>query len=218
MKSAQLTAAQIRAELTASSPSRVGEWRALRRRWSKQLRVEPAPNVIKLALGVVNAGPWGRVTAYELISSHPGGINALTMRTLDQLGRGMSDWVSVDTFGCYLAGPAWREGRLPTRRVHAWLRSPDRWQRRLGVVCTVALNVPARGGRGDSKRTLVVCRRVVDDRDDMVVKAVSWALRSLVPWDRHGVERFVDEYEPRLAKRVTREVRTKLRTGRKNPK
>jgi 3-methyladenine DNA glycosylase AlkD len=62
---------------------------------------------------------------------------------------------------------------------------------------------------------LEVCRRAVADRDDMVVKALSWALRSLVAWEREGVERFLAEHEAQLAPRVSREVRTKLRTGRK---
>jgi 3-methyladenine DNA glycosylase AlkD len=155
------------------------------------------------------------LTAYELIANHPGGIAALTPATIRRLGRGLADWASVDTFACYLAGPAWREGRLPTSQVHAWLGSPDRWQRRAAVACTVALNVPARGGRGDAARTLAVCRRVVKDRDDMVVKALSWALRSLVAWDPRAVSAFLAEHAETLAGRVKREVGTKLRTGRK---
>lgn len=172
--------------------------------------------MVQLACSLVEDGPWERLTAYELVAYHPGGIAALTPTSLRRLGQGLDDWASVDTFACYLAGPAWREGQLPTRQVHAWLRSKDRWQRRTAVVCTVALNVRARGGKGDVPRTLAVCRRVVADRDDMVVKALSWALRSLVEWDRAAVSRFLAEHEGALAGRVKREVNTKLRTGRKN--
>ena len=161
-------------------------------------------------------GFWGRVTAYELIAHHAGAMAALTPSAVRQLGKGLSDWASVDTFACSLAGPAWRDGRLPTRQIQSWLRSKNRWERRTAVVCTVALNVPARGGHGDTVRTLAVCRQVVGDPDDMVVKALSWALRSLVAWDRAAVEAFLAEHDRTLAARVTREVRTKLRTGRKN--
>jgi 3-methyladenine DNA glycosylase AlkD len=171
--------------------------------------------VVRLASKLIQDGPWGRLTGYELVAFHPGGIAALTSTSIRQLARGIADWGSADTFACYVAGPAWREGRLSTRQIQAWVRSADRWQRRVAVVCTVALNVRARGGRGDVSRTLAVCRRVARDRDDMVIKALSWALRSLVAWDRGAVSRFVRKHERVLARRVTREVRTKLRTGRK---
>lgn len=210
------TPSTIRATLQRSSPLTVPVWRKLRRVWSGQLRTRPASDVIRLASEIVADGLWERLTAYELIAYHPDGIVTLTPASIRRLGRGIADWGSVDTFACYLAGPAWREGRLPTREVHAWLRSPDRWQRRAAVVCTVALNVRARGGRGDVDRTLAVCRRVVQDRDDMVVKALSWALRSLVDWDRQAVTTFLAEHDSMLAGRVKREVSTKLRTGRKH--
>jgi 3-methyladenine DNA glycosylase AlkD len=57
---------------------------------------------------------------------------------------------------------------------------------------------------------------VVADRDDMVVKAVSWALRSLLEWDRVAVANFLKEHDAALAARIKREVSNKLRTGRKN--
>jgi 3-methyladenine DNA glycosylase AlkD len=49
----------------------------------------------------------------------------------------------------------------------------------------------------------------------MVIKALSWALRSLVKWDRLAVSAFLHEHEATLAGRVKREVGSKLRTGRK---
>ncbi len=209
------TAATIRATLQRAAPPTVPAWRQLRRGWSRELNSRPALAVIRLASQLVADGSWARLTAYELVACHPAGIAALTPSSIRRLARGLADWGSVDTFACYLAGPAWRDGRLPTRQVHAWARSRDRWQRRVAVVCTVALNVRARGGRGDTPRTLAVCREVVGDRDDMVVKALSWALRSLVAWDRGAVSAFLLEHGPALAGRVKREVGTKLRTGRK---
>ena len=56
------------------------------------------------------------------------------------------------------------------------------------------------------------------DRDDMVVKAMSWALRELIPHDRLAVETFLEKHEDVLASRVKREVRNKLETGLKNPR
>jgi 3-methyladenine DNA glycosylase AlkD len=52
----------------------------------------------------------------------------------------------------------------------------------------------------------------------MVVKALSWALRELVPHDPEAVQGFLAVYEERLAARVKREVGNKLTTGLKNPR
>jgi hypothetical protein len=72
------------------------------------------------------------------------------------------------------------------------------------------------GGTGDVPRTLAVCRQLVTDRDDMVVKGVSWALREIVTHDRGAVRRFLAAHDSELAGRVKREVTSKLTTGRKS--
>ena len=56
------------------------------------------------------------------------------------------------------------------------------------------------------------------DKNDMVIKALSWALRELIPHDREAVLSFLRENENVLASRVKREVKNKLTTGVKNPK
>ncbi len=67
-------------------------------------------------------------------------------------------------------------------------------------------------------RTLEVCRMLANDHDDMVAKALSWALRELVRHDAGAVQAFLLEHEHVLAARVRREVRNKLTTGLKNPR
>ena len=89
------------------------------------------------------------------------------------------------------------------------------WWRRTALVCTVALNVKARGGDGDAHRTLQICSLLVSDRDPVVVKALSWALRALAPVDRDVVASFLRRHERELSRVVLREVETKLETGRK---
>lgn len=66
------------------------------------------------------------------------------------------------------------------------------------------------------RRTLPVCRGLVADREDMVVKAMSWALREAVKRDAAAVRQFISKHEGHLAPRVLREVRSKLLTGRKS--
>jgi 3-methyladenine DNA glycosylase AlkD len=186
--------------------------RRIRREYSRRLRAAPAGTVLAVADALVDRWRW---VAYELVYHHPGGVAALSRAEVERLGRGLDGWGAVDAFGCILSGPAWRQGRIGDDVVRGWATSGDRWWRRAALVSTVALNVRSRGGTGDARRTLDICGLVVADRDDAVVKALSWALRELVAWDPEAVRRFLDERGGALAARVRREVRAKLETGRK---
>ena len=190
--------------------------RAVRRRYSKLLAGEPPTRMLSLVKTLLREQSWAaRVVAYELLADHPPSMARLNSRLIDQMARGLSDWGSIDLFGVTVAGAAWRSGRISDAHVRQWTRSRDRWLRRLALVSTVPLNSIARGGSGDTRRTLAVCRALVDDRDDMVVKALSWALRELSKRDPQAVADFVRREEAHLAARVRREVHAKLETGRK---
>ena len=63
----------------------------------------------------------------------------------------------------------------------------------------------------------MICEMLTEDRDDMVVKALSWALRELSKRDPDSVREFLNEHEDDLVRRVSREVNNKLETGLKNP-
>ncbi len=82
------------------------------------------------------------------------------------MAHGLSDWGSVDLYGVTVLGQAWRAGLVTDARIRAWGQSPDRWRRRLALVATVPLNSRARGGLGNVRKTLSVCRLLASDRDD----------------------------------------------------
>ena len=153
--------------------------------------------------------------AFELIDKNRPALRSLTLEDLYVFGEGIDNWISVDHFAGMVAGPAWREGQIPDEVVEKWATSEDRWWRRAAVVCTVALNQKARGGSGDPTRTLKICELVAADKDDMVAKALSWALRELAKREPDPVTEFVDQNENVLSSRVVREVRRKITTGRK---
>lgn len=202
---------EIRRLNTRSTPA----IRRVRSGASKRLRSYPGHVVIEVAACLLDDHPW---VGYELVYHHPEAAALLDEPTALRLGEGLTDWVTVDTYCRYISGPAWRRGNLSDDLIASWASSPDRWRRRAALVSTVPLNLRAAGGTGDSRRTLNICRLLVDDRDDMVVKALSWALRALVTWDAEAVRSFLEEHDRRLAARVRREVTNKLQTGRKNPR
>jgi len=139
-------------------------------------------------------------------------------RELEELGRALDAWWSVDRFARTLSGTPWRNGLIRDRVIPRWPRSQDKWWRRAALVSTVALNMRSRGRRGDVPRTLEVCRLLVDAHEDTIEKALSWALRELVAHDAGAVRAFIAKHQARLGPRVKREVGNKLRTGLKSPR
>ena len=191
--------------------------RALRKARTREWRGMPAAFILDVA-GRVAQTPWLRWTAYELIRFHRRAFMALDEALVDSFAVGLDSWDSVDAFARTLSGPAWAQGLIGDELIHRWARSRDLWLRRAALVSTVALNRPADGGRIDAPRTLAICERLVDDREDMVVKALSWALRELGRRDPRPVTAFLVVHDDRVAPRVRREVAHKLRTGLKTPR
>ena len=210
-------AENIEAEAGALCPCNTPNLRAMRRRYSRALKAASPDYVLGLAgaLGERGVHPW---FGYELIRKHEGAFMRLDETALEELGRGIDSWHTVDAFARILAGPAWLARRVSVRLILKWARSKDRWWRRAALVSTVALNAPGDGGTGDVVRTLRICRLLADDQDDMVAKANSWALRQLVAYDPAAAQLFLKQHDEVLPSRVKREVRNKLKTGLKNPR
>ena len=209
-------AAELLDELDSLPEQRTAPMRAVRRALTRRIESESPDDVLAMARAILASGRR-RWIAYELIAHHAPAFESLDRETVEELGRGIDSWHAVDSFARTLSGPAWREGMLEIDTIRDWARSDDRWWRRAALVSTVAFNVRSRGGDGDVERTLAICRLLVEDDDDMVVKALSWALRELVVHDPTAVRNFLREHERVLAARVKREVTNKLETGLKNP-
>ena len=216
-RTAKGIAAEIDAAMRALPVRNASSQRGVRRRYSRQLK-EAAPElVLDVARELIRDHGY-RGLPYELIRYHRAAFRSVGEAELEELGQGINSWGSVDCFARILSGSAWLRGQVSDDLIHRWAHSDDRWWRRAALVSTVALNVRSQGGMGGLDQTLAVCRFLADDRDDMVVKAMSWALRELVVHDPDGVRGFLSTYEDRLAARVKREVNNKLTTGLKNPR
>jgi len=199
-----------------SVPSNTAALRAERKRISKEIAALDRAAVLELAHHLI-AARIPRFVAYELILNHKPAMESITPTDVERLGRGLAHWGDVDAFACIISGPAWRLGRIPDLFIRAWARSDDWAWRRAALVSTVPLNSRAPGGTGDSRRTLAICRILIADRHDLIVKALSWALRALAKRDPQSVRQFLAVNPNRLAPRVIREVNNKLATGLKNP-
>ena len=195
------------------------EIRSMRRGFTKRLKSSPGDEVMSIAAKLLESPESvRRWVAFELIHHHEPALSQITAQRLEKFGRGISSWDQTDVFGIYLAGPVWKRRQVADSVIHKWTRSSNRWWRRAALVATVPLNSKSSGGHGDVRRTLEVCRMLESDRDPMVVKALSWALRVLAKVEPQAVQRYVNDRGPALAALVQREVRNKLTTGLKNPR
>jgi 3-methyladenine DNA glycosylase AlkD len=216
LSSTELAAAYDSDQQTLTGHDTASE-RALRRKYTTRLKKASPEYVMDFAWGIFH-GYGYRWQAYEIISGHQAAFKRLDAELLEEFGQGINSWWTTDAFGRTMAGPAWKEGLVTDELIVKWAHSPDLWWRRAALVSTVAFNLRSQGGKGDTQRTLLICRLLAADRQDMVLKALSWALRELVYFDQQAVEGFLREYDGVLAGRVKREVGNKLRTGLKNPR
>lgn len=194
-------------------------FRGLFKTWRVALKKQPPEKLVDFAKKCVDTRIFEmNQLAFELLWKNKTALNSLNITDIEYLGKNIDNWATTDTFSVMLSGWAWRRGQIPDNDILGWLNSENRWWRRAAVVSTIPLNMRSRGGTGDTKRTLMICEKVVSDRDDMIVKALSWALRELSKSDKPAVEEFMKKHDGKLAGRVKREVYSKLETGLKNSK
>ena len=188
----------------------IKEWWIEIKNWSPEKLIQFAKELVTTRIFECNQ------LAYELLSKNKNALRLLKLKDLEELGKNMDNWATTDCFSVMISGWAWCENQITDSDVLNWLETGNLWWRRTAVVSTVALNLRSRGGTGDVKRTLMICERVINDRENMIVKALSWALRELSKSDKQAVEIFMEKYHSQMAGLARREVYTKLETGRKN--
>jgi 3-methyladenine DNA glycosylase AlkD len=191
--------------------------RAIRSEFSHRIADASPESVVQLALLLLSPGSDVlRFFSYELVSRHRPTLKRLTTDDLLKLGKGLNSWSSVDCFALYLSGPSWGENRVSDKTITSWARSQDYWWRRTALVSTVTLS--RRGTSDDLRKVTSICALLVADREDTVVKALSWALREIAKKHPKEARRFLAEHGHALAARVLREVNNKLKTGLKTPR
>jgi 3-methyladenine DNA glycosylase AlkD len=207
---------EIRSRINQLSTPNTATVRAIRKEFSRKIASASPEQVIQLALRLLDENANLPFFSYALVSNHKVASDQLTIDTLMKLGRDLNSWSSVDSFAMILSGPMWARGNLPDKTIATWARSEDLWWRRTALVSTVALS--RRGEPNDLLRAEKICALLATDKDDMVVKALSWALREVAKKHPNEAADFLAKYKQVLAPRVIREVNNKLRTGLKTPR
>jgi 3-methyladenine DNA glycosylase AlkD len=111
-------------------------------------------------------------------------------------------WDHVDDVAIHRIGPILRSHRAAlTPTVRSWIGDPDRWRRRVSIICQV-------GAKAETDLDLLGDAIVanVADRDFFIRKAIGWALREHGKTDPEWVRRFVAVNEGELSPLSYREA------------
>jgi len=189
--------------------------RRLAREWRRAHRDVDQAVVLSLVEVLWNAESRDeRALGLEILNLHPNLVRDLEVARFDRWRLDIDNWGVCDFLGTRILGPwveAEPEDRL--RYLEQLVGDAHLYSRRLGLVASVYLNT---GGTEYGEWTLSQVDRLIDERDPMITKAISWSLRQMTRHQASIVEAYVDSRTDRIAALPRREVRNKLRTGRKS--
>ena len=91
-----------------------------------RLAAAPGEDLAALGKGLVESNIFeARQLAYMMLSDQKSVLEGMTITELEELGKGMDNWASVDTFSTLLAGVLWRNGKIKDQDVQNWTESED---------------------------------------------------------------------------------------------
>lgn len=189
--------------------------RRLARTWRRAYPGTDARLVLALVESLWNAESRDeRMLGLEIMYLYPDIVRGLTCDVFDRWRPEIDNWGVCDFVATRILGP-WAEAD-PEHRLgylEELVGDPHLYSRRLGLVASVHLN---RDGSSHGAWTLTQVDRLVDERDPMITKAISWSLRQMTRHQASDVEAYLETRDDRIAALPKREVRNKLRTGRKS--
>lgn len=118
----------------------------------------------------------------------------------------VNNWDLVDSSAPYILGRYLLE-RPPSerRRLYRWARSASQWQRRIAVLTTMAFIADSQ-----FEDTLELAKRLLHDKQDLIHKAVGWALREVGKRDDATLRAFLDAHHTKMPRTMLRYAIEKL--------
>ena len=168
-----------------------------RREWSARLRELRPP---RCSRSPTRSFPERRWFAYELVYHHRAARSALDLEWVERLGRGFDDGARSTRSAATSPARRGAAGRSATTPSTAGPR--PRTAGGAAPRSSPPSAEPARRRRHRRRRRARSrsASRSPADRDDMVVKALSWALRELILRDPEAVRAFLADPRPRGAR------------------
>jgi len=194
---------------------RTPDSRRLARDWRRANRDATPAEVLALVESL-----WGgesreeRALGLEILQTRADLIRRLDRNWFDRRRPDIDNWAVCDFLATRVLGP-WVAVDSASRLAYLedLVGGNHLYSRRLGLVASVPLN---RDGPEHGAWTLRQVDRLLDERDAMITRAISWVLREMTRHQAEDVARYLESRGDRLAALPRREVRSKLRTGRKS--
>lgn len=157
-----------------------------------------------------------KTIASEILNLYPTHRQQLELQKIYEWLEHLEGWAEIDTL-CQGSFPAievlkrWNEWEDLLEKLN---KDADIKRRRASLVL-LCKSARETADPRVSKLALNNISNVMEEKDILITKAVSWLLRSLIKHHRKEVEEFISQNEDRLPKIALRETRKKLSTGRK---
>ncbi len=120
----------------------------------------------------------------------------------------INNWDLVDITAEHIVGAHLRQrSRAPLRRL---ARSRSLWERRIAVLSTFHFIK-----RNEFAETIGIAKMLLQDREDLIHKAVGWMLREVGKRDRTVLESFLDEHGALMPRTMLRYAVERLPEGAK---
>lgn len=128
----------------------------------------------------------------------------------------INNWDLVDLSAPNIVGEYMLAKKLDIERLVGLARSPLLWERRIGIISTLAFIRAVKKGRVGSEwlqPSLKLARLLLNDKQDLMHKAVGWVLREVGKADERLLLEFLNEHfkqMPRTALRYSIERLTEV--------
>ena len=119
----------------------------------------------------------------------------------------IENWEVCDQLASNIAASLVSRDLELVAKLIAWTKSPNMWRRRFVLAVGSCLN---QRGRSHIDETLMLCEKLIHDKEKMVEKALAWALKETAKKDAVKVFKFLTTNKSEISKRVMKEVVTKL--------
>ena len=111
--------------------------------------------------------------------------------------RYINNWDLVDSSAYRIIGPYLEDKNRET--LYDLAKSDSLWERRIAIMATLHFI-----RQKDFNDALELSRKLIDDKEDLIQKAVGWMLREIGNRDRGAEKKFLKEYYKRMPRTMLR--------------